>query len=194
MGITEGTVAEKAKAMIEGHVLHAKLRSVCKEVVGVDHDKAAVNELRRLGFDEIIYGNAEHLEQVGLNKIFDIVLCGDLIEHLSNPGLMLEGAKLFMDAQSEFIISAPNSFGGLHFLRYCFGAFREGNDHVLSFSVFTLNNLLRRHRFVISETYSCYNRPPANRLDSLRYRVGVPFFKAFPKLGGTLLVIAKLQA
>ena len=193
IGNTIGSTSEKVKGMVESSVLHAQLHEICEDLVGIDYDRIAVDELINRGFSEILYGEAQHLEEVELLKTFDIILCGDLIEHLSEPGKMLEGIKRFMHRDSELLITTPNSFGFLHFLRYSIRLFREGSDHVLSFSIFTLQNLICRYGFYLCEAYTCYDRPPVTYKERIQYSVGIPFFEFFPKFGGTLLVVAKLK-
>jgi len=69
--------------------LHFSLVQWGKEVLGVDIDKTKINRLRKLGYN-VICGNAERIK---INKKFDVVIAGELIEHLSNPGLFLENIK-----------------------------------------------------------------------------------------------------
>ncbi len=193
IGITEGSMDEKIKAMKEEKVLHAVIRKTASQLIGVDYDINTVEALRKLGYSEILYGDVTRLNEVELNGPFDVVVCGDLIEHLSNPGGMLEGLKPLVSGESEIIITTPNSFGLLPFLRYISGRYKEGNDHVLSFQIYTLGNLLKRHGYIITEIWSCYNRPPRPGFERLKYSIGINFFKIFPKLGGTLCIVAKYR-
>lgn len=192
IGVTEGSVEEKIRAMREGRVLHALVRKYSAQAVGLDYDYQAVSKLRELGYTEILYGDVTKLDEAPINGVFDIVICGDLIEHLSNPGMMLDGIKRFVSSKSEIIITTPNAFGGLHFFRYWAGRYREGGDHVLSFNIYTLENLLKRHGYIITEAWTCYNRPPNPGLEKLKFAFGANLFKLFPKLGGTLCVVARL--
>ena len=66
---------------------------------------------------------------------FDVIVIGDLIEHLSNPGLMLYRIKKFCDERTKIIITTPNAFGLLNFIRYSINKFKEGNEHVMSFNI-----------------------------------------------------------
>jgi len=191
IGITEGSTEEKVTSMLEARVLHAQLRRICRDIVGVDYDTATVQELRQRGFTDILYGDVQQLAAVPLAQTFDIILCGDLIEHLSQPGSMLEGIKSFMEQDSELIVSTPNAFGLLHFARYAGNVFREGNEHVLSFTVFTLHNLLRRHGFCVREAYTCYCTPPSTGRTRFLYALGEPVFQLAPKFGGTLLFVVR---
>jgi 2-polyprenyl-3-methyl-5-hydroxy-6-metoxy-1,4-benzoquinol methylase len=174
-------------------VLHSKLREVTKDLVGIDYDKLTIEELKTIGYSEIIYGDVESLDVITIPKTFDIIVCGDLIEHLSQPGKMLEGVKPFMNQSTEIIITTPNAFGILNFIRNIFNRYKEGNDHVLSFNIYTLRNLLKRHGFIIKDTFTCYNKPPNKKLERLIFAVGSQLFNIFPKYGGTLLVTAKLK-
>ncbi len=193
IGITEGTTDDKVHAMINGRVLHAAIRKHARRVVGIDYDLSTVQALQHLGFTEILYGDVMCLDKLQIVETFDVIVCGDLIEHLDNPGIMLNGIKRFMRSESELIITTPNSFGLLAFLRYLFGRYREGNDHLLSFNIYTLENILKRYGFWITEAYSCYNRPPVSTLEYIKYALGIPVLKIIPKLGGTLCVIAKVH-
>lgn len=193
IGITEGSVEEKLRAMREQRVIHALIREHSTQVVGIDYDRQTVDELRKLGYSEIVYGDVTRLKEVPVDGTFDIVVCGDLIEHLSNPGDMLEGIKRFVTDRSDIIITTPNAFGGLHFFRYLAGKYWEGDDHVLSFQAYTLENLLKRHGYTVTEVWTCYNRPPNHGFEKIKYALGTFFFKICPRLGGTLCVIAKLR-
>ena len=62
--------------------LHKIIKSVAKSVTGVDFEREEVEKLRAKGYD-VIYGD---VETVDMGKTFDVVVAGELIEHLSNPG------------------------------------------------------------------------------------------------------------
>ena len=191
IGMTEEPLAVKVAAMRDGRAFHARLREVTLQSVGIDYDSAAVDELRRLGFDEIVYGDLHQLDELGLQGPFDVILAGDLIEHLNNPGIVLRQLLHLVSETTSLVMSTPNSFGLPHFIRYARGQAVDGNDHVLSFNIFTLRNLLSRHGFEITESYSCYDRPAYNWRDRLRLTLGTPLLRLFPDFGGTLLIVAR---
>ena len=47
-------------------------------------------------------------ESIRLNRKFDYIVAGELIEHLSNPGLFLEGMKRHLAKSGKIIITTPN--------------------------------------------------------------------------------------
>ena len=101
---------------------------------------------------------------------------------------MLSQVKLQMRDQTELLISTPNSLGLPNLLRYALGRSVDGDDHVLSFNVFTLRNLLRRYDLFIDELNACYDGPPHGGSQRLLRTLGIPLLKLWPRFGGTLLV------
>jgi hypothetical protein len=195
VGETDGSLQVKVDAFGDGRVLHPHLTRVASEVVGLDRDKRAVEAIRsKFQEDGLLVGDVEHLEQLRLDRTFDVIVFGDLIEHLSCPGLALEGMRRFMSSQSELIVSTPNAFALLANVRFTLGKFREGNEHVAGYSKFTLPALLERHHLKMTELYTCFNRPPQSWKGRVKFSIGIPFFKAMPDRGGTLLAVAKSEA
>jgi len=194
IGETEVPPHAKLEAFAAGQVLHPQLAAIARSLVGVDIDAATVELIHsRLGQNGILAGDVEHLESLALEGTFDIVLCGNLLEHLSCPGRVLDGVRRFMTPSSQLIISVPNSFALLANLRFCLGRFREGTQHVASFSKFNIETLVERHGFHLKELYSAYDQPPTTWEGRIKLAWGAPFFKLLPERGGTLLAVASLS-
>ena len=136
--------------------LHWKLTEL-SETVGVDRSVTVIDEYRKLGvFTNIVAGDVERLEELPITRKFDVVIAGDIIEHLSNPGRMLDGIKRFCTGDTQIIITTPNAFGAPNFLRYSVGRFREGAEHVMTFNQQNLVTLLTRHEYSLSESHTCF--------------------------------------
>lgn len=86
--------------------LHKQLRDVAKSIIGLDILGEDVRKLNERGFN-IVEGNAECFN---FNRTFDVIVAGDIIEHLSNIGLFLECSKAHMHQDSICIITTPNPF------------------------------------------------------------------------------------
>jgi 2-polyprenyl-3-methyl-5-hydroxy-6-metoxy-1,4-benzoquinol methylase len=167
--------------------LHMKLSGIA-DVTGVDISGDAVEEYRKSGIcDNILVGDVEKLGELHLNPEFDLVVVGDLIEHLSNPGHMLDGVRALCRKDTKVILTTPHAFGLAPFLRHLTGKFREGQQHVMTFNAQNLRNLIERHGFRIEEHGTCYQSESAD--GSLAFALGKRLFEAFPKLGGTLIFI-----
>ena len=83
----------------------------------------------------------------------------------------------------------PHAFGLANYLRFLFGRFRDGAEHVMTFNSENMRNLLERHGYEIEQLDTCY------QVHARRYRLlfflGSTLFKAIPKLDGTLFVVAR---
>jgi len=170
--------------------LHWKLTQ-CSNVVGVDRIADVIEEMRNLGiFDNVVPGDVERLDELPLNQKFDVVIAGDIIEYLSNPGKMLDGIKRFCKSHTRVVITTPNAFGAPNYLRYSAGRFREGAVHVMSFNEQNLATLLKRHGCVMTESHTCFQPRSAEANNGLAFGVAKAILKTVPRFGGTLMVIA----
>lgn len=139
-------------AIEAGTQLHFVLADLANELTGFDADKDGLDFLKTKGFENLYYANLEKLDEVELDETFDIIIAGEMIEHLSNPGLFLQGIKRFMREDTNLIITTINAYCGMRFLNYGFrgkGGINEPvhPDHVYYFSYSTLRHLIDREKF-----------------------------------------------
>jgi 2-polyprenyl-3-methyl-5-hydroxy-6-metoxy-1,4-benzoquinol methylase len=171
--------------------LHWKLTAQA-EVVGVDYSSDVIEEYKRLGiFNNIIPGDVQVLHEIKLNDSFDVVIAADIIEHLSNPGALLEGIKLFCNDKSRILITTPNAFGLPNFIKFSLGHFRDGEEHVMTFNFDNIKNLLKRHGYEIERFDTCFQ--PFAKSHGFLFPLGRSVFQTIPKLGGTILVVARIS-
>jgi 2-polyprenyl-3-methyl-5-hydroxy-6-metoxy-1,4-benzoquinol methylase len=161
--------------------------------IGVDYSRAAIQYFREKGlFDNVYFGDAQDLANSDVPaRIFDVVVAGDIIEHLSCPGLFLEGLSQFMSRDSLLVVTTPNAFGLFNFIRYFRGQFREGLEHVASYNNQNLTQLLDRHGFSVVNIDTCHQEHA--RTAGLAFHIGKRVLSAMPRLGGTLFVTARLN-
>jgi len=96
--------------------LHARLRSVAERVVGVDMLAADAEVLNARGYDIRV----ADVELLDLGDQFDLIVAGDLIEHLSNMGRFLEAVSRHMHDQTAFVVTTPNPFNVEQFTQALF--------------------------------------------------------------------------
>ena len=140
----------------ESGFLHQDVRSVAKQVVGLDNDAQAVEEAVKAGYN-VVCGDAEALGKAGLGQ-FDVIVAGEIIEHLSNPGLFLDGALELLIPSGILIVTVPNawSFTRLKQLRKGIDDAKWTHDqHTCWYSKSTITALLGRHGFCIDEVGFC---------------------------------------
>ena len=186
IGFTDEEMSTRIESIKQS--LHAKITPICN-AVGVDYSQEMVDECEKRGlFNNIIIGDVEDLPALSLPQKFDIILAGDIIEHLSNAGRMLDGVRSLLHDNGELILTTPNAFGLPNYLRFIFDRFREGQEHVTAFNIQNIYNLLTRHGFRVKEWYGCY-QSNAQRSGYL-FNVGKAILSTMPRFGGTLFIIA----
>ncbi len=172
--------------------LHVYLNSVTNELYGVDIHTSSLQIMSEyFNITNLYHGDVERLDKVNIDRQFDVILAGDIIEHLSNPGMMLDGIHRFMHQDSILIISTNNSFSLPAFIRFAVGKYVEHEDHVFVFSPYVLYNILERHDFKPIDIYGAYTRPAYGLKEKVIYFLGMPFLKLRPGTAGTIIILAK---
>lgn len=130
--------------------LHSKIANVAATLVGFDYLADNVEKIRQKYGYECYFANVMELENVELKQKFDVIVCGELIEHIENPGLMLDGIKRFMHSDSIVIITSPNPWSK-HRIKLIQSGILENKwlnkEHVCWYSFETLKQLLERKGF-----------------------------------------------
>ena len=68
---------------------------------GLDFDQEGLDILKKNGIGNLYQGDLENLQAVKLDETFDVIIAGEMIEHLNNPGLFLNGIKRFMTPRNR---------------------------------------------------------------------------------------------
>jgi len=76
-------------------------------VVGLELDPVAA-DLARAWCADVLVGDVESMELPFAPESFDVVLCGDLIEHLRNPAAALARLRPFLRASGRLVLTTPN--------------------------------------------------------------------------------------
>lgn len=173
--------------MNRGEWLHEELSKATKKIIGVDMISEYSNEIRERGYD-IRHGNIENFEGVEINEKIDVIIAGEIIEHLFNQGLFLDSVKKFMDNETVLVITTPNSFSLRKFIHILFRN-REINriDHTLWHSQNTLEQMLKFKNFQIKEIL-CYAFMKQSGIGTFIQKI---FYKLRPRLADELIFIIK---
>ena len=141
-------------AIEAGMLLHDELAETATELYGFDFDQEGIDVLAAKGYTNLYQADLEKLDEVDLDEKFDVILAGEMIEHLNNPGLFLNGIKRFMNSETQLIVTTINAYCGMRFLTY--GLRGRGGllepvhpDHISYYSYSTLKLILERHKFAV---------------------------------------------
>lgn len=136
------------EAISKGEWLHGKIAKVASKLVGIDYLKTEVALLRKEFHYECYQGDVtDPTTFSNLKARYQVVVCGELIEHVENPGLMLDGIKKVMDRNSVLIITTPNPWAKQRMKLIRGGHYEDewlNKEHACWFSAGTLRQLLAR--------------------------------------------------
>jgi SAM-dependent methyltransferase len=196
LGCTNWPYTEDSLA--KGTLLHSAIRERCGELYGIDVDEAGLELLRDKGFENLYTANLEALEDCEITSTFDLVIAGEMIEHLNNPGLFLTGIRRFLAPGSDLLITTVNAYCFARALLYAFKGQGGANepvhpDHVAYYSYSTLRLLLERHGFenteIVFYDIGIEHRPHNRRLVNLANDIAV---RMFPQLGDGVIAKCRL--
>lgn len=146
-------ILERAKGQVVLHVgasgpLHAKLVTAAATVYGLD--RQASDGVEAIDLDA--YG-----VPLPAHPDVTLIVCGEVLEHLSNPGWLLD--RLRANHSCSMLVTVPNAFSacGLHWLNR--GIENVNAEHVAYYSHRTLTVLLARHGWRVTE-FAWYNGHP----------------------------------
>ncbi len=159
--------------------LHGQLVKYFPETAGVDLREDLIEQLRSLGYKNLHVANAETFD---LGQEFDTIVAGDMIEHLSNPGLFLDRARQHLakgKPGGKLIISTPYPFclpafvyAFLKYPKTCWNV-----EHANWFCLRTFEELARRADLKIVHWDLIGSYAPDN--PCMPYRMGVGFLRYF---------------
>ena len=128
--------------------MHAEIVLAAKRCYGID--RRDTEDVYALDLDDFY---SPMLKFAGV----ELVVCGEVLEHLSNPGQFLD--KLSKAYHVPTIFTVPNAFtaAGRRFLRE--GYENVNDDHCAWYSTTTLRTLLGRHGYNVKEWYWYKGQP-----------------------------------
>lgn len=89
-------------------LLYAKKNGFADKIYGIELCKIDNSHQNSSEFEQFIIGNIEELEFSFEEEIFDVIICGDVLEHLINPYEIVLKLKKYMKKDALFIASIPN--------------------------------------------------------------------------------------
>ncbi|MGH9877724.1 MAG: class I SAM-dependent methyltransferase [Nitrososphaerales archaeon] len=136
-------------------LLHKRLAKVTDrdKLWGLDISEEGVRILSQMGFDHVVHGDVERMRAEFPQIDFDIILAGEIIEHVANPGLFLKSITSIMSKKTELVLTTPNAFAFKQFLHSMMRREKVHEDHNYYFSYRTLKQLLEKFDLGCKEIY-----------------------------------------
>jgi 2-polyprenyl-3-methyl-5-hydroxy-6-metoxy-1,4-benzoquinol methylase len=129
--------------------LHNKVKSVAKNVDGVDILTEQILELKKLGYSML---SIKELEEK--NVKYDVVLISDVIEHVNDPVAFLSYYAAFLSPSGRMLVSTPNSNRSLNFVNILFNNnYTVNEEHTFWFCPRTFAEVTVRSKLTIKEFY-----------------------------------------
>lgn len=143
-----GFVDEGCVAMQHAHGtwLHERLSAAALSLVGLDVSTDGVEQARAAGYEAYALdcGDPVAVAQLGLEPA-DLVIAGEVIEHVENPGGFLAGLRSLVRPDGEVIVTTPNASGWFNSVAATINKEVNHPDHIVMFSFRTLSTLMARH-------------------------------------------------
>ena len=140
---------------------HEVLALEAGELWGVDLNRQGLEELEKRMPDfqsRLLFGDACQLSKVvGLIRDFDVIVAGDIIEHLTNPAALFDSCRPLLNRGGRLLISTPNALSLLNVLRSWRGYEQVNPSHTCWFSFATMHELTRRLGWEVEQYFTCYD-------------------------------------
>lgn len=140
----------------------------CWDFYGLDNSKIACQKTKEKGFT--VFCDDQEEERLPEN-FFDIVNMSHVIEHVTDPSVVLNRIQATMKDGGRIIISTPNITSASFILFRSFWFALDTPRHLTLFSEKTLTRLLQKNGF--RPVRVSYNAGPKVFLKSLRYFFGL---------------------
>jgi SAM-dependent methyltransferase len=135
-----------------GNLLHTRIRAVAKRTYGVDIDEPAMTIYREITGDARFSRldiESDEAPEPAIDESFDLVVFGETLEHLRNPGLALGRLHALCAKNPGCVLctTVPNAFSTVGFTAASRGVELVHPEHYAYYSPVTLRNVLAAHGF-----------------------------------------------
>ena len=89
-------------------LVEIKKRDLASHVTGFELMRLPGTNQENSLIDTFIHGDLDHIEDAFPNTLFDVIICGDVLEHLIDPWNILGKLSTLLRPGGTMIISCPN--------------------------------------------------------------------------------------
>ena len=143
-----GIVEHTAAATRGPQWLHERLCRAAKACLGIDILADELDQLRERGYNVV----CADITREPLSGTFDLIVCGEILEHLDQPGRFFDNIYSMLDENGLAVLTTPNPWYLNVVLRNVLGGapFSDSADHVAWYDPGTLCELASRHNLLLT--------------------------------------------
>lgn len=143
-----GCVQHDPDAHRNRYWVHKAVAAVAKSILGLDLHEEGIKILQSKGYN-VTLGNAERFD---LGRTFDVIVAGDIIEHLEDFNGFLESCKKHLRPGGRLIVSTPNPWYWRQTLKAALCDEVNNNpEHTCWICPRTLKQMVARHDMQVGE-------------------------------------------
>ena len=177
-------------------LLYREIDKVCEDQLGIDLDKESIkflNSKKEFTNSIIEFFDMNKLEWLDYKP--DIIVFGEVIEHLMNIEVALTNLKKVMHKNTLLIISTPNAYAFNAVLGNLLWREFFHPDHKVIFTYGILKNMLQFNELETKDFYFCRLPHEHHKVISkiLNFFVDIVISKLLPQFYYNLLFVAKLK-
>lgn len=173
--------------IVANNLLHLDLKKIAKQVWGLDNNIESIREYTNTTKDyDVIEGDIMDVNlSNSIRQTFQIVLLGEILEHLKNPHQAVENLYHAFDNSTTLIVTTPNYASLSYMSASLHNTEMIHPDHYWYFSPVTLLKLFPTDRFELVEfNFGMYFQKDKKINFVLRQ---------FPFLGECLMAVLKIK-
>jgi len=185
-----GVVSHSLESTVSDSWLHGRLHRSSNRCLGVDILEPEVAVLRQRGFDVL----CADLTANPLDESFDLIVCGEVLEHLPAPQLMLASLSQMLRTEGRIVVTVPNPWYVNTVLKNVFGrrTYVDNVDHVCWFDAGTIAELAERCGLTLLKFQGVFNKAESiHHSRTLKARMFFSMESILVALGVNPLVFAK---
>lgn len=161
-----GCVAHDIDRMNSAGWLHRRIAKAASECVGVDILREGVAHMREMGFEAVVHDLSTGPGPLGHVPRFDVIVAGELIEHVSNLDMLFKAAQDLLTSQGELVITTPNPYAPQRVRAGQRGECWENTDHIMYAFPSGIAELCERNGLVLAEAATTV--PKQRRMSTIR--------------------------
>jgi hypothetical protein len=148
--------------------LHARLAAASASCLGVDVDPVGIKAMSDRGFDVLEHDLGSGLGPVAQRAPFDLIVAGELIEHVESVGMIFETSAAVLAPGGALVLTSPNPYAPRRTRAARRGIVCENVDHILYAFPSGIAELAERHGLRLAEVADVVDRRPTGVVQRLR--------------------------